>query len=129
MRSFFAFGAVVILAAALASPASAQFGARSGALGGSFVSRGMSRPLGGITPPDPVRPGIGANRNFRGVDRFNRFDRFGSRQGVLPFAYSIYIPDYFDNNAYYEENGYPYGYAAAPPVPAYRPRRQLHSSR
>jgi hypothetical protein len=119
MKSLFAFGVAIILAAALAAPASAQFGARSGALGGGFVSRGMSRPLGGITPTAPARPGIGANRNFRGVDRFDRFDRFGSRRGVLPFAYSIYIPDYFDNNYYYEENGYPYGYGAAPPAPAY----------
>ena len=120
MKSLFVFSAF-FCAACLAEPASAQFGARSGALGGSFASRGMSRPLGGIAPPSvTTRPGLGANRNFRGIDRFdrNRFDRFGNR-GVLPFAYSIYIPDYFDNSYYYQENGYPYGYGAAPPAPEY----------
>jgi hypothetical protein len=119
MKSLFAFRVwVVICAAGLALPASAQFGARSGALGGNFASRGMSRPLGGIPPPLAGRPGFPSalNRNQqRGFDR-GGFDR-GRRGALLPFGYSTYIPNYFDDGSYYDDSGYPPVPQAAPPVP------------
>jgi hypothetical protein len=118
MKSLFAFWVPVICAAGLAVPASAQFGARSGALGGNFASRGMSRPLGGIPPavsPSlkpglPGRPGVGVNHNNRGFER----QGFGRGVAAYPYAYSFYVPNYFDDG-YYDQNSY----APAPAAPAY----------
>jgi hypothetical protein len=112
MKSLFAFWVPLVCAAGLALPASAQFG-RSGALGGRLAPTGSSRPLGGIPPIVPTRPGIGAgvnrNNNFRGFDH--------SRRGVLPYAYSFYVPNYFDDNFYGSgDYGYPPAPVAAPPV-------------
>lgn len=76
MKYLFAFGL------ALALPAAMQAQNRGGALGGRFASRGMSRPLGGISP-DFSR---GRGGNFR----------YGSAS-ILPYAYSYYIPNYFDS--------------------------------
>jgi hypothetical protein len=61
MKSLFAFVLPVVIAASYVTPVAAQFGARSGSLGGGFASRGMSRPLGGIAPGFT---GLGPNRNF-----------------------------------------------------------------
>jgi hypothetical protein len=116
MKSLFAFRVhafwvPLVCAAGLAIPASAQFGARNGALGGNFASNGMSRPLGGIPTPVPtIRPryGLPVNRNPPVV---------GRRGGVFPYAYSFYVPNYFDNSYYGDDSGYPPAPVAAPPAP------------
>lgn len=83
IRSFFATGLFGGLCAiCLASPAWAQFGG-SGALGGAFASRGISRPLGGVPSP-------------RAQGTYRRSQRGGYGYG-LPYGYSVYVPDYFDN--------------------------------
>jgi hypothetical protein len=108
----------VILAGLFAvAPAAAQFGARSGALGGGFASRGMSRPLGGIPPGFT---GLGPNRNFNGRN-FN-----GNQRRPLvgyPYAYSVWVPDSFDYLSYQNQYAAPYGYGASygppPAAPGY----------
>ena len=47
IKSFFALGLV------FAAGGQAQLGTQAGALGGRFVSQGLSRPLGGFAPADP----------------------------------------------------------------------------
>jgi hypothetical protein len=115
MNSLLAFGIVALIGVA---PAAAQFGARSGALGGSFASRGISRPLGGI--PGPTFPALSPNRNFSGRGT-NRGKARPARVGY-PFAYSIWVPDSFD----YQSDQNPYGaayndqgYGPPPAAPAY----------
>jgi hypothetical protein len=103
LRSLSGFG-LPLLMAALAGPGAAQNGAQTNALGGAFVSRGMSRPLGGVTPPSTARPGQPGARS-----RSNR-----SSVAVLPFGYATYVPNYFDSFAQdpYPASAYP------PPPPA-----------
>jgi hypothetical protein len=109
-------GFVLLTALALltAGPASAQFGG-SGALGGPFASRGLSRPLGGVGPRNPNLPqprlpgGVRAGAGAIGVYAF-------------PYAYSTYVPNYFSNSDYdYWGVGQPpalYGNGLPAPVPA-----------
>ncbi|HWF07040.1 MAG TPA: hypothetical protein VG297_01185 [Bryobacteraceae bacterium] len=117
MKSVLAFGVISLLAVA---PAFAQFGARSGALGGGFASRGMSRPLGGIPGPG-FTTGLNSRGNFVGR---NGSVRGGTRRPATgyPYAYSIWVPDSFDYLSY--QNQYPPayydpGYGAPPPAPGY----------
>jgi hypothetical protein len=82
MRALFATALSTLFAVAASS---AQL-AGAGALGGAYASQGIARPLGGIA--SSFR--FGQNQNFRG--------RSGPRSGVyaLPYAYSVYVPSYFD---------------------------------
>ncbi len=102
MKTLLAFGLFVAMAAA---PAAAQFGG-SGALGGRFASRGMSRPLGGITPGFT---GISPKQNFTGRG-FNRgFGRGRRGPAGFPYAFSVWVPDYFDYLDYANQYAAPYG--------------------
>jgi hypothetical protein len=113
MKSLFALGLPGILLLSFTTSATAQFGARSGALGGVPPSvRGMTRPLGGFSTGFS---GLGATRNFqnRNFSGSPRRAPFG-----YPYAYSVWVPDYFDylNDAnqysapYYSPSyGTPYG--------------------
>ena len=84
MKVFGLISAVVVAAMALAVPAAAQFGG-SGALGGPFLSRGVSRPLGGIeNPPQPSAQRRGNVPARRGPGY------------ATPFAYAVYVPSYFE---------------------------------
>jgi hypothetical protein len=113
MRSLFAAGLSVFMAATFCS---AQFrGAGTGALGGTYASPGISRPLGGIGPSFPGAFRFGQNQNSRG--------RYGTRSGLYPFpyAYSVYVPGYFDSlgdQGYYPPASVPPPLSAAgnPPV-------------
>jgi hypothetical protein len=80
----FAFGYTVAVAAFLAIPVQAQVLSSGGALGGKFASPGIGRPLGGV--PLPGSP----SRNTRAVPRKAIY-------GGVPYAYSFYVPNYFDN--------------------------------
>jgi len=118
MKSLLALGVVAFLGV---WPAFGQFGARNGALGGAFASRGRSRPLGGIPGPE-VTTGLNPRGSFAGRGNF----RGGSsRRGAIgfPYAYSIWVPDSFDYSAYLNPYGAAYydpGYGApAPPPPGY----------
>lgn len=66
----------------------AQLGAHNGALGGSAALGAMTRPLGGFSP--------GFN-NFNGSRNINRNPvRRGGGAYNYPYAYSVWVPDYFD---------------------------------
>ncbi len=84
LRRLCALGLPVIAGGLFAvAPAAAQFSLRTGALGGSLGSRTISRPLGGFTP------GYASPRN----------NRYGGARTPLygyPYAYSVWVPDYFD---------------------------------
>jgi hypothetical protein len=114
MKSLFVLVLPVALAVSYATPADAQFGARSGALGGGFASRGMSRPLGGISPGFT---GLGTNRNFsnRNFGGVPRRPIYG-----YPYAYSVWVPDSFDYLDY--QNQYAAQYGPPPPASAYYPQ-------
>jgi hypothetical protein len=117
MQSVLVFTVISLVAVA---PAAAQFGARSGALGGGFASRGMSRPLGGIAGPG-FTTGLNSRGNFVGR---NGSVRGGSRRSAIgyPYAYSIWVPDSFDYLGYqnqYSSAYYDPGYGVPPPPPAY----------
>lgn len=118
MKSLLAFGVTVLV---VATPAFAQFGARSGALGGAFASQGISRPLGGIPGPG-VTTGLNSRGSFVGRGPV----RGGQRRAVVgyPYAYSIWVPDSFDYQAYQNPYGAGYydpGYNAPPPPPPAQP--------
>jgi hypothetical protein len=92
-----------------AIPAAAQFSMRTGALGGASGSRSMSRPLGGLGP----------RYNSTGS---NRYYGSGASRGVLsgyPYAYSVWVPDYFDYLNSQSQYGYASPYGAAPDPSAY----------
>jgi len=85
------------------TPAAAQYSMRTGSLGGSIGSRATSRPLGGFAPGFT---GFGTGRNFRN----------GAARAPLygyPFAYSVWVPDYFDYLNYQNQYPAPYAYGAA----------------
>ena len=122
------FGLPAICAAVLltvATPASAQLGtaplgARNGALGGgaapgALALHGMTHPLGGFAPIPGVNPGFNNARTGRGFNGGNR----RRQSSGYPYAYSVWVPDYFDyvdqTNQYY---GAPYGAPVPPPEPA-----------
>jgi hypothetical protein len=115
VKSFCALGSLAIFGLIFSAPAAAQFGARSGALGGSFTSRGLTRPLGGITPGFT---GLTPNRNLS-----NRNNAFRRPLVGFPFAYSVWVPDAFDYMSYQNEYAAPYygaqGYGAPQAAPAY----------
>jgi hypothetical protein len=121
MQSLFAFQGRLAITAILSgflavAPAAAQFGG-SGALGGRYLSRGVSRPLGGITPGFS---GIGGNRNGAG----RNFNRGNTRRPQLgyPYAFSVWVPDSFDYLNLQNPYGDPYysqPYGPPPPANAY----------
>ncbi|HEY3824802.1 MAG TPA: hypothetical protein VGL82_09595 [Bryobacteraceae bacterium] len=90
------------------TPAPAQYAMRTGSLGGSISSRAFSHPLGGFAPPT-------MNRTFRGSRALLGY----------PYAYSVWVPDYFDYMDAQSQYASPYGYSAAyglpPGAPAYGP--------
>jgi hypothetical protein len=92
MKFLFAFGLAVVFPAL---PASAQIGSQH-ALGGNRAIAGQSRPLGGIAPPP-----------FAGRGRTG-----GRSANARPFAYSFYVPNYFDS--YWGMDQY---YSPPPPTP------------
>src|SRR5580658_10761606 len=100
MKSLFAFGfAAVFLVSA--SPVAAQIGSQH-ALGGTRATAGMSRPLGGI--------GAGISSGF-GSGGGRRRSGYGSTVYAAPYAYSFYVPNYFDSyygSDYYAPSAYPY---------------------
>jgi hypothetical protein len=80
------------------APAAAQFSMRTGALGGASGSRAMSRPLGGFGP----------GYNSSG----NRYSSGASRGALYgyPYAYSVWVPDYYDYLNSQSQYASPYGY-------------------
>lgn len=84
---FFGLPFFVALAAfpgAASAQSGAPFSSQNNALGGRFSAGAMGRPLGGISTP--VRgPGNG---------------RRDVRPAVVPYGYSWYVPNYFDNWSY-----------------------------
>jgi hypothetical protein len=107
-------------APATAQIGAAPLGAQNGALGGAVALHGLTHPLGGFStgtgmPPGSVlgRPGYGYGGN-RGPNNGNNNNK--SRRGVggYPYAYSLWVPDYFDYLDQTTPYGAPYGYA--PPL-------------
>lgn len=80
------------------SPASAQFSMRTGALGGPVGARAMSHPLGGF---GPGYNGLGSNRYSRGTSRTPLYG--------YPYAYSVWVPDYYDYLSDQSQYAAPYG--------------------
>lgn len=105
--------AVLILAGLFsAASAPAQYGMRTGALGGPAGARAWTRPLGGVGP----------NLNYGNRPYRNGYNR--GRYNGYPYAYSIWVPDYFDYLDSQSQYGMPYGvppdasvYGAPPPAP------------
>jgi hypothetical protein len=105
------FGIAALLSTS--TPAAAQSRGSGNALG----LRGMTNPLGGIANVGPgfgnpglrspafPTPGFNSNRNFNGGRR---------RQSGFPYAYSVWVPDYFDYQDAGPGYGAGYGYGAAP---------------
>ena len=93
MKPLFAFGLSAAILMATALPVDAQVGSQH-ALGGAAAGRAQSHPLGGITSPSPS-------------------GRRGAPVRALPYAYSFYVPNYFDNYGYADQSYY----AAPPPAP------------
>ena len=103
MKSLFAFGLAAVFLAS-ASPVAAQIGSQH-ALGGTNATAGMSRPLGGISS------GGGASRRRSGYS--TPANKYG-----LPYAYSFYVPNYFDSYDYYSPSSvYPYDTSSYGPAP------------
>jgi len=92
MKSLFAFGLAVVF---LALPLSAQIGSQH-ALGGTRATAGQSRPLGGI-----------AQSPYAGRSRTG-----GRSTYARPYAYSFYVPNYYDSYWGFDPN-----YAPPPPTP------------
>jgi hypothetical protein len=91
------FGLPVVFAGLMAvRPAAAQYSMRTGALGGSLASRATSRPLGGFAPS--------AGRSARSTSRAPLYG--------YPYAYSVWVPDYFDYLDYQNQYAPPYAYNA-----------------
>jgi hypothetical protein len=104
MKSLFGLGPV-IFALIAAAPAAAQYSMRTGSLGGGLASPAMSRPLGGFAP---------ARGRNRGPSRAPLYG--------YPFAYSVWVPDYFDYVN--SQNQYPAQYAYGAPYDAPPPAAQ-----
>ncbi len=112
------FGLPVLLAGVVAvAPAAAQYSMRTGALGGSIGSRAISRPLGGT---NPGFNGSGYGRSgyygsgYRGAGRAPLYAGY-------PYAYSVWVPDYFDyvnSQSQYAASPYASGAPYAPPPDA-----------
>jgi hypothetical protein len=100
-------------------PAAAQYGLRTGALGGSIGSRAYTRPLGGT---NPGFNGSGYGRSgyygsgYRGAGRAPWY-------GGYPYVYSVWVPDYFDYVNSQSQYAAPYAsgapYGAPPDASSY----------
>ncbi len=88
------------------TPATAQYSMRTGSLGGNLASRAFSRPLGGTTAGFT---NFGAGRYSRGATRAPLYAGY-------PYAYSVWVPDYFDYLN--SQNQYPALYAYGAPYDA-----------
>lgn len=92
-----------------AFPGCAQFSMRTGSLGGPAGARAYSHPLGGVGP------------GFSGFGNVN--SRNVRNRGLLygyPYAYSVWVPDYYDYLNYQSQYGLPpdpYGPAPATGAP------------
>jgi hypothetical protein len=110
MKSFCALGLFAVLVAV--APAAAQYSMRTGSLGGSLASRAISRPLGGTT----------AGFNSFGAARYSRGTSRAPLYGGYPYAYSVWVPDYYDylnsQSQYPAPYAYPSPYGSAPYGPA-----------
>ena len=110
------FGLPVLLAGLTAvMPAAAQYSLRTGALGGNIGSRAFTRPLGGTNPgfngAGYGRPGYYGS-GYRGGRR--------APYAGYPYAYSVWVPDYYDyldSQSQYAAQ-YAYGAPYAPPPDA-----------
>jgi hypothetical protein len=100
IRRLCALGLPVIVSGLVAVvPAAAQLSLRTGALGGSLGSRTIGRPLGGFSP--------GYN-----TSRTNRYGASRSPLYGYPYAYSVWVPDYYDYlNSQSQAAAAPYGSA------------------
>jgi hypothetical protein len=94
---------LVFLVGFTVTPAPAQYSMRVGSLGGSASSRAFSHPLGGFAPS--------GNRSY------------GYSRAPLgyPYAYSVWVPDYFDYLDAQSQYASPYGYSAYGALPAAYP--------
>ena len=91
----------VLVCAGLVSvvPAAAQLSLRTGSLGGANSAKAISRPLGGFGP------------GYNALNRYSRSTYRGPLYGY-PYAYSVWVPDYYDYLNYQNQ------YAGAYPLPA-----------
>lgn len=102
------FGLPVLFAGLVAvMPAAAQYSLRTGALGGSIGSRAYTRPLGGTNP--------GLNGSGYGRSGYYGSGYRGAGRAPLygyPYAYSVWVPDYFDYVNSQSQYAAPYAYGA-----------------
>jgi hypothetical protein len=104
---------------ATAQVGAARLGAQNGALGGASALGAMTHPLGGFSNGfvpgfSNGRFGVGSNRSFNGAAN-NGLNRNRGRGAVgFPYAYSVWVPDYFDYLNQAAPYGAPYGYAPPP---------------
>jgi hypothetical protein len=114
MKSLLAFSLAVGGLVIPLPRAMAQFGGHSG--GGHNGAVSVPPALGAITRPlGGFAPGIGNFNATRSFNFNNNFNRGSSRRGNgfnnYPYAYSVWVPDYFD----YMNGTGAYGAPAAPP--------------
>ena len=111
MKSLLAFTLAIGGLLIPATAASAQLGGHNGALGGGASLGATTRPLGGFSS--------GLNGFNRGNFNRGNFNRGAARRGGAynyPYAYSVWVPDYFD---YLNGTGsYSDPYGAPPPAPS-----------
>jgi hypothetical protein len=96
-------------------PAAAQYSMRTGALGGSIGSRAISRPLGG------TNPGFNGS-GYYGSGYYSSGNRGAGRAplyGGYPYAYSVWVPDYYDYVNSQSQYAAPYAYGAPPDASSY----------
>ncbi len=82
-------------------PAAAQYSMRTGSLGGPSAARASSRPLGGFGP------------GYSALNRYSSRTYRGPLYGY-PYAYSVWVPDYYDYLGYQSQYAGPY---PVPPDP------------
>ena len=95
-----------LISASLVSvaPAAAQYSMRTGSLGGSNSARASSRPLGGFGP------------GYNALNRYSSNTYRGPLYGY-PYAYSVWVPDYYDYLNYQSQYTGPYPMPADPYAP------------
>jgi hypothetical protein len=83
--------------------------------GNALGLRGMTHPLGGIANVGPGfgNPGLRSPAFPNSGFNNNRIFNGRRRQSGFPYAYSVWVPDYFD----YQNSGYGYGPAPYGPQP------------
>lgn len=109
MKSLFAFGLPAVALLTAAFPAAAQVGSQH-PLGGVYTSPYSNRPVIG------TRPAAGSRGGYRG--------RSAGSVYAAPYAYSFYVPGYFDDSGYgygYQDNSYPPVQPIVPPPPVVPP--------